>query len=103
PSMSVIKLNCSESTTSSFSIPVGERVEVSAPGYQDCQFRTGYPTTMYPLDIISGSFENAPFKPTGSKWEHNAHSVLRCQLSAHDSESSINSMGIDCLRLYLNG
>ncbi|WP_407526487.1 type VI secretion system baseplate subunit TssF [Vibrio parahaemolyticus] len=103
PSMSVIKLNCSESTTSSFAIPVGERVEVSAPGYQDCQFRTGYPTTMYPLDIISGSFENAPFKPTGSKWEHNAHSVLRCQLSAHDSESSINSMGIDCLRLYLNG
>ncbi|TON65132.1 type VI secretion system baseplate subunit TssF, partial [Vibrio parahaemolyticus] len=102
PSMSVIKLNCSESTTSSFAIPVGERVEVSAPGYQDCQFRTGYPTTMYPLDIISGSFENAPFKPTGSKWEHNAHSVLRCQLSAHDSESSINSMGIDCLRLYLN-
>ncbi|TON14249.1 hypothetical protein CGH62_28210, partial [Vibrio parahaemolyticus] len=39
PSMSVIKLNCSESTTSSFAIPVGERVEVSAPGYQDCQFR----------------------------------------------------------------
>lgn len=103
PSMSVIKLNCSNSTTSAIDIPAGERVVVGAPGYTDCEFRTCYATTMYPINVKACSFENAPLKPTGSKWEQDANSVLKIQISAIDQCNSIKDMGIGRLRLYLNG
>lgn len=103
PAMSVIKLNSSGSTSSAVSIPEGERVVLSAPGYNDCEFRTCYPTTMYPINITACSFENAPLKPTGSKWEQEANSALKIKIGAIGRCSSISDLGIERLRLYLSG
>ncbi len=103
PSMSIIKLNCSDSTKSAFVIPEGESVALSAPGFAECQFKTCYPTTLYPINIVGSNFENAPFKQTGSVWDKDANSVLKVQIRAIDSGACIGRMGIDGLRLYLNG
>ncbi len=103
PSMSVIKLNCTDSTKSAFDIQQDERVVVTAPGYTDCDFKTCYPTTIYPINVNAGMFENAPFKPTGSKWDTDARSAMKVQINAIEESASIEKMGIDRLRLYLNG
>ncbi|MCV5275366.1 type VI secretion system baseplate subunit TssF, partial [Escherichia coli] len=58
---------------------------------------------MYPVDVTSGVFKNAPFKPVGSRWESNAHSVLKVQLTAQDEETPLGEMGAERLRFYLNG
>lgn len=103
PSMSVIKMSCSNSTSSYFDVEEGERVVIGAPGYHECEFRTCYPVRMYPVDVTSGVFKNAPFKPVGSRWESNAHSVLKVQLTAQDEETPLGEMGVERLRFYLNG
>lgn len=103
PSMSVIKMNCSSSTSSFFDVEEGERVVIGAPGYHECEFRTCYPVRMYPVDVTSGAFKNAPLKSVGSQWESHAHSVLKIQLTALDEETSLSEMGLERLRFYLNG
>ncbi|MGU3813508.1 type VI secretion system baseplate subunit TssF [Vibrio diabolicus] len=103
PSMSVIKMNCSSSTSSFFDVEEGERVVIGAPGYHECEFRTCYPVRMYPVDLTSGAFKNAPLKSVGSQWESHAHSVLKIQLTALDEETSLSEMGLERLRFYLNG
>ncbi len=103
PSMSVIKLNCSDSTKSVIEISQGERVLVGAPGYTDCDFKTCYPITMCPINITAGVFENAPFKSVGSRWDAEANAVLKLQISANEKGLSLGSLAIDQLRFYLNG
>ncbi|PQJ69892.1 type VI secretion system protein ImpG [Vibrio jasicida] len=103
PSMSIVKMTCSESTNAYFDVVSGERVVIGAPRFKECEFRTCYETRMYPLRVNDCSFENAPVKPMGSRWEQVANSMLNVQLHANDSESAINLMGIDTLRFYLNG
>ncbi|MDG2728175.1 type VI secretion system baseplate subunit TssF, partial [Vibrio parahaemolyticus] len=51
PSMSVIKMSCSNSTSSYFDVEEGERVVIGATGYHECEFRTCYPVRMYPVDV----------------------------------------------------
>ncbi len=101
--MSIVKMTCSESTNAYFDVVSGERVVIGAPRFKECEFRTCYETRMYPLRVNDCSFENAPVKPMGSRWEQVANSMLNVQLHANDSESAINLMGIDTLRFYLNG
>ncbi|MGR5235988.1 type VI secretion system baseplate subunit TssF [Vibrio alfacsensis] len=103
PSMSIVKMDCSDSTTAYVDIPQGEKVVVGAPGFKECEFRTCYATRMYPLNVVEGSFENAPVAPIGSRWETTASSVLKIQLQANDGETSLSEMGIEALRFYLNG
>lgn len=103
PSMSIVKMTCSDSTNTHFDVASGERVVIGAPRFKECEFRTCYETRMYPLNVGNCLFENAPIKSTGSRWESAANAMLKVELSANDGESAINQMKIDGLRFYLNG
>jgi type VI secretion system protein ImpG len=103
PSMSIIKMRCSDSTTDHFEVPVGEKVVIGAPGFKECEFRTCYLTKMYPVEVVNSSFENAPVKPVGSRWESKAQSMLKVCLSSNDEESSLADLGVESLKFYLNG
>ncbi|EKO3865251.1 type VI secretion system baseplate subunit TssF [Vibrio harveyi] len=103
PSMSIIRMKCNGSTSSPFDIPAGEKVKISAPGFDECEFKTCYDTQIYPCDVSQGSFDNAPLASIGSRWETNAHSMLKLRLNSNESGATFAGMGVETLRFYLNG
>lgn len=60
PSMSVVQfqLNPEQSrSTNAYTIPSGSRLTSRSIGGSPCSFRTGYPTTLWPLEVTSGRLD----------------------------------------------
>lgn len=103
PSMSVIKVNGSSSATSTVTVPAGERVTITAPGFKECDFLTCYDTQVLPFDVAEAKLENAPFSGADARIEADAKSVLKLSLCSNSDEISLADSSDKKLRFYLNG
>ncbi|WP_217517328.1 type VI secretion system baseplate subunit TssF [Vibrio metschnikovii] len=103
PSMSIIKVSGSSSATSSVTVPIGERVTITAPGFKECDFLTCYETQVLPFEVTSAKFENAPFIGTEARMQMEAKSVLKLHLQSNSDEINIKDNKDNYLRFYLNG
>jgi type VI secretion system protein ImpG len=66
-----------------------------------CKFRTGYPVTLWPVEITGAKFMLPPFPP-GLKPPARTQAVLRVQLECQ-GDMRFSALSLDKLRLYLNG
>lgn len=103
PSMSMVQLKGTTSTSSTLTVKKGERVTITAPGYQECDFITCCDTQVHPFDVTDVRFENAPFSGTECRSELDAKSVLKIEIQSHNAELSLATLDDASLRFYLNG
>ncbi|MCG3761990.1 type VI secretion system baseplate subunit TssF [Vibrio cincinnatiensis] len=103
PSMSIVKVCGSSSATSSVTVPAGERVTITAPGFKECDFITCYETQVLPFDVTEAKFENAPFTGIEARIQAEAKSVLKLRLQSHSDEINIADNKDKRLRFYLSG
>jgi type VI secretion system protein ImpG len=97
PSMSVVKFDPQNTTP-----PSGYRIERRTPLYSKpvggipCQFATGYPVTLWPIEVVSASL--GPPK----KVMANVQQALAVTLKTYNG-LSFSQLGWESLRFFLNG
>ncbi|WP_064604034.1 type VI secretion system baseplate subunit TssF [Photobacterium sp. J15] len=103
PSMAVIKMTTQNITDNGFTLPKGTSVESRVEGYKPCQFTTCYDTQLWPVEVTSATFENAPFKAPQANFQKTAKAVLKLTLSSEFEENKLQDLGLDKLRFYIHG
>ncbi|HEY1861004.1 MAG TPA: type VI secretion system baseplate subunit TssF, partial [Gemmataceae bacterium] len=66
-----------------------------------CKFRTGYPVTLWPVELVDARFQPPPF-PAGMKPPPGSKAALRLQFKAV-GKLSLAELTLDKLRLFLFG
>ncbi|PWT92718.1 MAG: type VI secretion system baseplate subunit TssF [Blastocatellia bacterium] len=107
PSMAIVRFTPKEgSLTSGFPVPKGTGLYSRPIQGTPCRFRTGYDTTVWPIQILSASLESLDPVDTRGRWNE---AVIKISLSCMN-ETSLRSLRLGDrqepltkLRFYLNG
>jgi type VI secretion system protein ImpG len=89
-----------KTTTGNF-IPRGTRLFYDTPQKLTCRFRTCYPVTMWPLDVVAAGLED-PGQVNFLSTETNVAAVLRLELKCQQG-STFKELELKHLRFFLNG
>jgi type VI secretion system protein ImpG len=83
--------------------PIPRHSALCSPPVRDlpCKFRTGYPVTLWPIELTGARFQLPPF-PAGLKPPPKAAAALRLQLECR-GEMNFADLALDKLRFFLNG
>lgn len=103
PSMSIARFASDHKQgklTTGFEIKKGTKLFAQTPEGLNCRFRTCYPVTLWPLEVVSAGFESkAQFDFLDTATE--VSSVLRLRITAPGAK--LAELPIKRLRFYLNG
>jgi len=107
PSMAIVRFAPKEGTlTAGFPIPRGTGLYSRPIQGTPCRFRTGYDTTVWPIEILSASLESLDPVDTRGRWNE---AVIKLSLSCMN-ETSVSMLkkgdtqeSIKSLRFYVNG
>ena len=64
PSMAVVQFDLDATRgplPDGFPIPSGSRLQTARVGNTPCRFRTGYPVTLWPIELTSAALQSPPF------------------------------------------
>ena len=107
PSMSIVQFTPKEGTlTTGYPIPRGTGLYSRPIQGTPCRFRTGYATTLWPIEMVSASLESLDPVDTRGRWNE---AVLKLTLSCMNDTSlktlktGDTQQPISSLRFYLNG
>lgn len=111
PSMSIAKFSLDPAQgklTSSYDIERGKILYSRPIQGTPCRFRTAYPVTLWPVEVISGSYESLDPMTGQGRWETAEMRIgLRCinetRLSQLREGQDLNAPPLDRLRFYLSG
>lgn len=103
PSMSVIKMITESVSTTGVVLPRKSKVEAQVDGMKSCYFQTCYETKLWPLEIVSAQFQNAPFIAPKPIWLERPKSIIKLSFETELEEISMEDLGVDNLRFFLNG
>ena len=84
-----------------FHIARGSRLQTARVGNLACQFRTGYPVTLWPLALTDARVQSPPF-PREFEPPRRTAAALRLQFEC-ESELKLSQLSLENLRLYLFG
>ncbi|MBP5857370.1 type VI secretion system baseplate subunit TssF [Marivibrio halodurans] len=102
PSMTIARLRPDPERgklTGGHPIPRGTPLFATAPNGMTCRFRTGYPVTLWPLEVAEAGFQSTDgYDFLDHRPDVNA--VLR--LSIKTTDAAISELGLDRLRVHLN-
>jgi type VI secretion system protein ImpG len=107
PSMSIVQFTPREgSLTTGYPIPRGTGLYSRPIQGTPCRFRTGYATTLWPIEMVSASLESLDPVDTRGRWNE---AVLKLTLSC-TNDTSLKTLKtgdtqkpISSLRFFLNG
>jgi type VI secretion system protein ImpG len=107
PSMSIVQFTPKEGTlTTGYQIARGAGLYSRPIQGTPCRFRTGYPTTLWPIEVVSASLESLDPVDMRGKW---GEAVLKLTLSCMNDttlktlKTGDTQQPISSLRFYLNG
>ncbi|PSU34137.1 type VI secretion system baseplate subunit TssF [Photobacterium lutimaris] len=103
PSMTIIKMTTQNLSDNGFLLPRGSAVESRVNGFKTCRFTTCYDTQLWPVEVSSALFENAPYQAPRANFQKTAQSVLKLTLSGEFDNIALRELGIHRLRFCLNG
>lgn len=106
PSMMVTQFELDEGdadSTAGYSIARGTGIETEPVDGEPCRFRTGYPTTLWPVEVETASCSIRPFSAPRTPLSNEANAVIHLRLNTILPETRIDQIEWDRLRFYLNG
>ncbi len=90
--------------TAGHSIPRRTAIETEVTNYgTPCRFRTCYPVTAWPLELVSAEFQGQPFSAPATAFTRDAQAVIRLELASYSDAVAFDRFEIDRLRFFLNG
>lgn len=105
PSMSIVQfeLDPESQITTGHTIPRHASLETEAIGGEPCRFRTGYPVTLWPIQVREVSLRKPPFAAPSTNRSAQAKGVLRLALHTMQDEMKFADLALPSLRFFLKG
>lgn len=107
PSMAIVQFSAKEGTlTTGYTVPRGTGLYSRPIKETPCRFRTGYPITLWPIEVKSAALQSLDPVDTRGKWRE---AVIKLKLvCSNDTTLATLKAGdtqrpIESLRFYLNG
>jgi type VI secretion system protein ImpG len=103
PSLAVVQFEADPTTATPAGVTIPRHSKLHAPraGKTSCQFRTGYPVTLWPVALTDARLQPPPF-PAGWQPPPRTAAALRLQLECQ-GEFAFHRLDLDTLRFYLYG
>src|SRR5947208_237099 len=95
PSMAIVQFEldpAQNELTAGHTIPSGTMLETEAIQGEPCRFRTGYPTTLWPIELQSATLSKPPFQAPGSPRPSQAAAMLRLVLRCRSPGLSFSAL-----------
>jgi type VI secretion system protein ImpG len=106
PSMAIVQMELDPGQaelTTGYIVPPGTYIETEPIQGEPCRFRTGYPVTLWPIELRSASLTTPPF--TAPVTEHSAQAVamVRLVLRCRSEAVRFSALTLGSLRFFLKG
>jgi type VI secretion system protein ImpG len=106
PSMAIVQFELdpgqAELTTGA-TVERGTMLETEPIQGDPCRFRTCYPATLWPIELLSASLSRPPFKAPATPRSSRAAAVLRLVLRCRSETLGFSALALDSLRFFLKG
>lgn len=100
PSMTILQLSAGASQTHCATLDKQQRYETLVEGLPACEFRSPAHQHLAPVEVVSASFENAPFDAPRPEGTEGARSLIKLRLR---STLPFSEIDLPSLRFYLHG
>jgi type VI secretion system protein ImpG len=84
-------------------IPPGTMLHTDAIPDEPCSFRTCYPVTLWPLEVVEASLHRPPFAAPATSFSGPAAAVLRLVVRGLSPQMPLAQLQLDELRWFLKG
>jgi type VI secretion system protein ImpG len=106
PSMSIVQFELDPGQaelTAGTMIERGTMIETEPIQGDPCRFQTCYPTTLWPIEVVSASLSRPPFQAPATPRSSQAAAVLRLVLRCWSDKMTFDALELDTLRFFLKG
>jgi type VI secretion system protein ImpG len=106
PSMSIVQFHLDpeqDQLTTGYPVAPGTELETEPIQDEPCRFRTCYPVTLWPIEVLTASLSQPPFVAPVTPRAGKAMSVLRLVLGGRSAGVRFSSLELGSLRFYLSG
>jgi type VI secretion system protein ImpG len=106
PSMAVVQFALDPEQTSlssGLTIPRHTALETEPIDGDPCRFRTCYPVTLWPIELVEARLERPPFKAPVTRVSNRGASVLRLRLRCTSDQVAYPDLELTTLRLFFKG
>ena len=104
PSMAVVQFELDREQnelTAGFTLPRDTRIESEPVNGEPCRFRTCYPVTLFPIDVLGASLVQAPFPAPPAPHSSKAVACLRLTLGCRGKAVRFADLALGSLRFFL--
>ncbi len=102
PSLGIVEFTPQKGLAGSATVPARTAVLTEPVDGEVCEFRTGYPVELWPVEIRQAAFSGlplaAPFNPRAA----HAQGVLRITLGCTEPGQTFTQLGLDRLRFHIH-
>ncbi|MBV9785737.1 MAG: type VI secretion system baseplate subunit TssF [Acidisphaera sp.] len=103
PSCSVVQFTGQPDLLAPVAIKRGTTIETEPVRGEACRYRTGFPLTLWPIEIESVRLSGLPLAAPANPQAAGAVAVLRIVLRCSSAEASFAQLGVERLRFFLRG
>jgi len=106
PSMAIVEFTLDRSQgelTGGYAIGRETALEVDSPDGEPCRFRTAYPVTLWPIEVVAANLLSRPFAAPAVPRTAEAVAVLRIELRCFSKEMTFAQLALPSLRFFLRG
>ncbi|MBL8793335.1 MAG: type VI secretion system baseplate subunit TssF [Planctomycetia bacterium] len=106
PSMAIVQLHLDPEQNQLFTgyeVPRHTPLETEPVNGEPCRFRTCYPTTLWPIDLMLAELNKPPFSAPATLESPRAAAVLRLVLTCRDPKITFGQLSLSSLRFFLKG
>lgn len=105
PSMAIVEMVLDKGQAglvAGYAVPPHTMIETEPVDGRAVQFRTCYPTRLFPIEVVSAKLGSVPFT-TGTPIASGASTLLRIELRCLAPDVTFGKLQLDRLRFYLKG
>jgi type VI secretion system protein ImpG len=106
PSLAIVQFDLAaeqNGLTAGATLPRHTQLETEPIQGLPCRFRTGYPVTLYPIELRAASLSRPPFAAPTTPHLPQAAAVLHLILGCRDETVGFADLSLDSLRFFLKG
>src|SRR5262245_45358615 len=106
PSMAIVQFVLDRSQgelTNGYTVERGVSIETEPIEGEPCRFRTCYPITLWPIELVSAILSGRPFTAPVTPYSSQATAVLRLELACMSKDLTFAQLTLDSLRFFLKG
>ena len=106
PSMTTVQLRLDRGQgdlVAGYPVKRGEMIQTEPVDGEACLFRTGYPVTLWPIEVTTAALRALPFSQASAQRPANAVATLKIELRCYSQEITFSKVVMPAFRFHVAG